>query len=54
MPDFVDLTLDEIFGDFNTGDVVPTSKTVVDGDTARGKVIELESKYIYTRVQTST
>ena len=50
MPDFVDLTLDEIFGDFNTGDVV-TSKTVVDGDTARGKVISWNPNTSTLRVQ---
>ena len=50
MPDFVDLTLDEIFGDFNTGDVI-ASKTVLDGDTARGKVISWNPNTSTLRVQ---
>ena len=50
MPDFVDLTLDEIFGDFNPGDVI-ASKTVLDGDTARGKVISWDPNTSTLRVQ---
>ena len=50
MPDFVDLTLDEIFGDFNTGDVI-ASKLVLDGDTARGKVISWNPNTSTLRVE---
>ena len=50
MPDFVDLTISEIFGDFNKGDVA-TSKTVLDGDTARGKVISWDPNTSTLRVQ---
>ena len=50
MPDFVDLTLDEIFGDFNTGDVI-TSKETQDGSTARGKVINWDPNTSTLRVQ---
>ena len=50
MPDFVDLTISEIFGDFNKGDVV-VSKTVLDGDTARGKVISWDPNTSNLRVQ---
>ena len=50
MPDFVDLTLDEIFGDFNPGDVI-ASKSVLDGDTARGKVISWDPNTSTLRVQ---
>ena len=50
MPDFVDLTLDEIFGDFNPGDVI-ASKLVLDGDTARGKVISWDPNTSTLRVQ---
>ena len=38
MPDFVDLTLDQVFGTFSRGDII-TSERVLGGDTARGKVI---------------
>ena len=50
MPDFVDLTISEIFGDFNKGDVV-VSKTVLDTDTARGKVISWNPNTSILRVQ---
>ena len=50
MPDFVDLTLDNIFGDFNKGDIV-ISKTILDGDTARGKVISWNPNTSTLRVQ---
>ena len=50
MPDFVDLTLDEIFGDFNKGDIV-LSKKVLDTDTARGKVISWDAVTSTLRVQ---
>ena len=50
MPDFVDLTLENIFGDFNRGDII-LSKAVLDGDTARGKVISWNPNTSTLRVQ---
>ena len=50
MPDFVDLTLENIFGDFNKGDII-LSKAVLDGDTARGKVISWDPNTSTLRVQ---
>ena len=50
MPDFVDLTLDEIFGDFNSGDVI-LSKPILDGSTARGKVISWNANTSTLRIQ---
>ena len=50
LPDFVDLTLDKVFGTFSAGDVV-TSQQVLTGDSARGKVISWNANTSTLRVQ---
>ena len=50
MPDFVDLTLDQVFGTFSRGDIV-TSERVLGGDSARGKVISWNANTSTLRVE---
>ena len=50
MPDFVDLTLDQVFGTFSRGDIV-TSERVLSGDSARGKVISWNANTSTLRVE---
>ena len=50
LPDFVDLTVDKVFGTFSQGDVI-TSEKDLSGDSARGKVISWNPNTSTLRVQ---
>ena len=50
MPDFVDLTLDKVFGTFSKGDVI-TSERVQGTNTARGKVISWNANTSTLRIE---
>ena len=50
MPDFVDLTIEQVFGTFAKGDIV-ISKPTLDTSTARGKVISWNANTSILRVQ---
>ena len=50
MPDFLDLTLEQVFGTFTVGDIV-ISQTTLGTDTARGRVISWDANTSTLRVQ---